>query len=129
MPSQRRRWRGRTDTPSKERYTFEYPGSTQGFLKCEYPTGAADVRILNENEVSGKNGLLVGCMHVAKGVTANVATQTFIDFSKLAQNFSTVASPTFYSSQVVSTVSLDEKSGEVVFAPTFCTTISTMRCR
>ena len=105
---------GEDYTPSKERYTFEYPGSTQGFLKCEYHTlDAADVRILNENEVSGENGLRVECVHVAKGVSANVATQTFIDFSKLAQNFSTVASPTLYSSQVVSTeVSLDEKSGE-----------------
>ena len=25
---------------SKERYTFEYPGSTQGFGKCDYPHGA-----------------------------------------------------------------------------------------
>lgn len=105
---------GEDYTPSKERYTFEYPGSTQGFLKCEYHTlDAADVRILNENEVSGENGLRVECAHVAKGVSANVATQTFIDFSKLAQNFSTVASPTLYSSQVVRTeVSLDEKSGD-----------------
>ena len=105
---------GEDYTPSKERYTFEYPGSTQGFLKCEYHTlDAAGVRILNENEVSGENGLRVECAHVAKGVSANVATQTFIDFSKLAQNFSTVASPTLYSSQVVSTeVSLDEKSGD-----------------
>lgn len=98
--------------PSKERYTFEYPGSTQGFLKCEYHTlDAADVRILNENEISGENGLRVECVHVAKGVTGNVATQVFIDFSKLAQNFSTMASPTLYSSQVVHTeISLEEKS-------------------
>ena len=40
---------------------------------------------------------------MADGVTANVSTQTFIDFSKLAQNFSTVASPTLYSSQKVVT--------------------------
>ena len=38
---------GEDYTPSKERYTFEYPGSTQGFLKCEYHTlDAAGVRIL-----------------------------------------------------------------------------------
>ena len=36
-------------------------------------------------------------------MTADVSTQTFIDFSKLAQNFSTVASPTLYSSQKVVT--------------------------
>lgn len=104
--------RGEDCPVSVERYTFEYPGSTQGFLKCEYHTlNAADVRLLNENEVSGENGLRVECAHVAKGVGAYVATQTFIDFSKLAQNFSTVASPVLYSSQVVHTeIGLDDKS-------------------
>lgn len=103
---------------SKARYTFEYPGSVQGFLKCEFDHGAAaDVRIYNRNEVSGENGLCIECSHVAKGVTASVATQTFIDFSKLAANFSTVASPTLYSSQVVYTTAYKETGGEVFIRP------------
>lgn len=103
---------------SKERYTFEYPGSVQGFLKCEYDHGGmADVRIYNLNEKSADNGLCVECEHIAKGVTANIATQTFIDFSKLAANFSTVASPTLYSSQVVHTTVNTESDCEIKVRP------------
>lgn len=95
---------GEEYTDNKKRFAFEYPGSLQGFQKCEYKHGSqADVRVYNLNEISDENGLCVDCKQVAKGVTANVATQTFIDFSKLALNFSTVASPTLYSSQNVST--------------------------
>lgn len=90
---------------SRPRYAFEYTGSTQGFQKCEFHHGIgnAEVFISNLNEVSDENGLCVECKKVGKGVGAHVATPTFIDFSKLAQNFSTVASPTLYSSQTVST--------------------------
>ncbi len=101
--------------PLPRAFTFEYPGSTQGFLHRAnlHTLDAADVRIFNENEVYRRKRAARRVCACGKGVSANVATQTFIDFSKLAQNFSTVASPTLYSSQVVSTeVSLDEKSGE-----------------
>lgn len=112
------RMRGEDICLSKARYTFEYPGSVQGFLKCEFDHGAAaDVRIYNRNEISGENGLCIECSHVAKGVTVSVATQTFIDFSKLAANFSTVASPTLYSSQVVYTTAYKETGGEVFIRP------------
>lgn len=89
---------------SDERYTFEFPGSLQGFHPCSYDHGAqAEFSLSNYNEISHKNGLLIKCKQVADGVTANVSTQTFIDFTKLARNFSTVASPTLYSSQKVVT--------------------------
>lgn len=94
------------ETPdvSKKRYTFEFPGSLQGFSPCGFDHGnQAVAELSNYNEISGENGLLVRCHHVADGVNANVSTQTFIDFSKLAPNFSTVASPTLYSSQQVVT--------------------------
>ena len=110
--------RGESLSVSESRYTFEYPGAVQGFLKCEFDHGAAaDVRIFNRNEISGENGLCIECCHVADGVTANVSTQTFIDFSKLAVNFSTVASPTLYSSQVVSTTAYRESGGQVYLRP------------
>ena len=110
--------RGENLSVSESRYTFEYPGAVQGFLKCELDHGAAaDVRIFNRNEISGENGLCIECCHVADGVTANVSTQTFIDFSKLAVNFSTVASPTLYSSQVVSTTAYRESGGQVYLRP------------
>lgn len=110
--------RGEEISLSKARYTFEYPGSVQGFRKCEFDHGVmADIRIFNRNVASKENGLCIECEHVAKGVTANVATQTFIDFSKLAANFSTVASPTLYSSQVVYTTAYKENDGEVFLRP------------
>lgn len=103
---------------SKERYTFEYPGSVQGFLKCGFNHGGmAEVDISNLNETEEKNGLCVKCQHVAKGVTANISTQTFIDFSKLAANFSTVASPTLYSSQKVYTTAYVKTEAGVRMRP------------
>ena len=103
---------------SKERYTFEYPGSTQGFGKCDYPHGAeAEIFIQNANENGNENGLLVTCLQLADGMSANISTQTFIDFSKLAANFSTVASPTLYSSQKVYTTVHLEKEGSIKVRP------------
>lgn len=101
-----------------ERYTFEFPGSLQGFSICDFDHGnKAIVDLSNYNERSGENGLLIHCHHVADGVTANVSTQTFIDFSKLAQNFSTVASPTLYSSQKVMTTAGVLSGDEVTIRP------------
>lgn len=89
---------------SDTKYTFEFPGSLQGFHPCDCIHGSqATVSLSNYNENSDINGLVIQCLHVADGVTANVSTQTFIDFSKIAKNFSTVASPTLYSSQKVTT--------------------------
>lgn len=104
---------------NRKRYEFEYPGSVQGFQKCEFDHGGeADMRIYNLNEVSDENGLCIECRQVAKGMTANVATQTFIDFSKLAVNFSTVASPTLYSSQnVMTTIYTKDANMEVKVRP------------
>lgn len=103
---------------SKERYTFEFPGSLQGFLPCEYNHGCmSKVSVHNKNENSNENALVISCECVADGVTANVATQTFIDFSKIALNFSTVASPTLYSSQIVRTKASIETDQEVFLTP------------
>lgn len=103
---------------SKERYTFEYPGSVQGFQKCEFHHGGkAEIGISNLNETEARNGLCITCNHIAKGVTANVSTQTFIDFSKLAANFSTVASPTLYSTQKVQTTAYVKENAEVRMRP------------
>lgn len=103
---------------SEKRYTFEFPGSLQGFHPCEYGEDYNAVGNLdNLNTISEENGLMISCNHLADGITARVATQTFIDFSKLAQNFSTVASPTLYSSQVVETSVRLLDEGEVFIRP------------
>ena len=107
---------GETIKISDERYTFEYPGSIQGFAPCEFDHGCVSgVSVHNKNENSQENALSINCDCVADGVTANVSTQTFIDFSKVALNFSTVASPTLYSSQIVRTKASAEE--EVYLTP------------
>lgn len=103
---------------SDERYTFEYPGSIQGFSPCEFDHGCmSHVSVHNKNEESQENALAISCDCVADGVTANVSTQTFIDFSKVALNFSTVASPTLYSSQIVKTKASVEEGKEIFLTP------------
>lgn len=103
---------------SDKRYTFEFPGSLQGFQPCDYGMYENAVESLGSLNIHGNaNGLALGCKALADGVTARIATQTFIDFSKLARNFSTVASPTLYSSQVVKTMAWLIDEGEVWMRP------------
>ncbi len=112
------RLRGDTVSIPSERYAFDFPGSLQGFHPCEYPHGSmSGVFLRNLNEHSDRNGLEICCDCVADGVTANVSTQTFIDFSKVAMNFSTVASPTLYSSQTVKTRANVSGGGQVFLRP------------
>ncbi|SCP97249.1 ADP-ribosylglycohydrolase family protein [Anaerobium acetethylicum] len=86
------------------KYTFAYRGSTQGFAICEYEGGSQNtVSIRNGNEDGGMNGLAIKCSQLAAGVTGNISTPTFIDMNRLQANFSTIASPTLYSSQIVKT--------------------------
>lgn len=103
---------------SSEKFTFEFPGSLQGFAPCEFDHGSmTGVRIKNCNEHGEENGLEIHCDCVADGVGAYVATPVFIDFSKAAMNFSTVASPTLYSSQVVRTKAWVPEGEEVSLRP------------
>ena len=91
----------KTENP---RYSFSYPGSLQGFALDDFGKDEnAVLYVKNANEEGQGDGLLVGIRHLADGVTARVCTPIFIDFSKLSRNFSTVASPTLYSSQTVHT--------------------------
>lgn len=83
-------------------YSFEYPGSTQGFTPCPYGAPPYEVvRVGNLNEASDENGLAVDYRALAAGVTCQVSTPVFLDFSVLADNFATIASPTLYPTQTV----------------------------
>ncbi len=95
-------------------YTFDFRGSTQGFDLCPYSTNHTNYsKIYNSNEVSDENGLLIECSGVAKGLSVHVSTPVFIDFDKLAVNFSTTASPTLYASQKVTSTIHYHDSKEV----------------
>lgn len=85
-----------------KRYGFEFRGSTQGFTVCpHHRTVYPAIALGNLNELSEENGLVIECKGLARGVGAFVSTPVFLDFSSLAENFSTFASPTLYSTQTV----------------------------
>lgn len=86
----------------ENRYSFRFKGSKQGFVACPYHKQPYNVVSLsNLNEYSGENGLAIDYKGLAPGVGCMVSTPVFLDFSVLARNFSTIASPTLYSGQTV----------------------------
>jgi ADP-ribosylglycohydrolase len=98
-----RAFSGEGDEPARARYAFEFPGATQGFEPCPYHKGVTSgvAALRNQNERGGENGLAIVCDRIARGVDAEVSTPTFLDFSRMAKNFSTIASPSLYPSQTV----------------------------
>ncbi|MBP1996640.1 ADP-ribosylglycohydrolase family protein [Paenibacillus eucommiae] len=96
------RLKGQDYEGQPKKYTFDFKGSTQGFEPCPHAEPKWDiVQLSNSNETLSQNGLLISFHHLAKGMAGRISTPTFIDFDKLAANFSTVASPTLYSTQKV----------------------------
>jgi hypothetical protein len=59
------------------------------------------VSVSNLNQTAAENGLAIDYCGLAQGITGCVSTPVFLDFSVLTKNFSTIASPTLYSSQTV----------------------------
>lgn len=88
--------------PVSSRYNFAFKGSTQGFTPCPYESRPyAVVTLGNLNESSDESGLAIAYRALASGIKCSVSTPVFLDFSVLADNFSTLASPTLYSSQTI----------------------------
>lgn len=77
------------------RFDFAFPGSRHGFTSCPHHTAHATPRLSN---VSG------GALQVEApgGATVAVSTPTFLDPLDKVTNFSTVASPTLYPTDIVS---------------------------
>jgi ADP-ribosylglycohydrolase len=90
---------------SEKRFTFEYPGSLQGFSICPYSDVLVqDIQLTNPSELDEKRGLTVHLNNCSKKVPADISTPTFVDQKELIQNFSTISSPTLYSGQNVEAV-------------------------
>lgn len=84
------------------RYGFDFQGSVQGFALCPYARRQYPAAVLgNLNETGPRNGLLIDCRALAPGNDCCLSTPVFLDFAAVAQNFSTIASPTLYASQTV----------------------------
>ena len=84
--------------PRAERFSFDYPGSLQGFSVCPY-CDAPNVPLRLINSDGGK--LDICCYSVGGSVIADFSTPTWLDLSEIALNFSTVASPTLYETQTI----------------------------
>jgi len=109
---------GETVEIPQERYSFDFPGSVQGFAECREQGGETGrVSLSNQNEISEENALRISCNRIAKGVSAYVSAPVFIDFSDLRNTYRMVASPTLYSSQKVFTKIRLSEAGEVAIRP------------
>lgn len=105
---------GRPFRSRQERFTFDYPGSLQGFSACPY-SDALDTPFNLINSVGGK--LEICCHSVGGSITADLSTPTWLDLSEIALNFSTVASPTLYETQTIIWEMLYPDSKELKVAP------------
>lgn len=76
------------------RFSFSFPGSSQGFTACPYVEGGL-ATISNEKG----EGLDIAVSSTQCPVA--ISTPTFLDFNELAKNFSTIASPTLYEGQEI----------------------------
>ena len=97
---------GETVELATNKFEFEFPGSTQGFMLYPGLTfGQAATRVENAYQTKNAAGLLIQYEGVAKGVSAAVSVQTFVDPSPKAaadtSYFEVYASPSLYTSQVV----------------------------
>jgi ADP-ribosylglycohydrolase len=87
---------------SKKRYSFDFPGSVQGFSMCPYYNDYQGItEISNQNSSESSSGLNISFQHIAPGVRGRISTPVSIDYGELSQNFSTLGSPTLYSGQTV----------------------------
>lgn len=92
--------------PKMKRYSFEYPGSTQGFTQYEdFLEELATTKIYNYNTISKENGLVIEYDHLAKGNHSTVSLDTFVELESRGKEgtsyFEVLASPSLYSTQEI----------------------------
>ena len=80
------------------RFGFEFPGSVQGFGVCPL---VASPGVVSELRNERGEGLGIEVRGLGTGQHAAVSTPVFLEFGETHQNFSTLASPTLYSTQIV----------------------------
>lgn len=92
--------------PPKARFSFEFPGSVQGFQACPLHDGIQAIKSIgNGNVIGTQNGLLVEFDSLAPGAEASVSVPTFIDPMPTGRSgtsyFEVIASPSLYGTQTV----------------------------
>lgn len=116
------RLRGNEPYIPAEKFAFEFPGSTQGFmLHPDYAFEQAIRSIKNSLDTIGEPGLHLEYAALARGVKGAIAVQTYSDPEpkgiKDTSYFEVDASPSLYSTQTVRAVfgSEQEKNPTVAF--------------
>lgn len=91
---------GEADGNPPERYAFEYPGATQGFMVCPLAPaeGEGQLEVLGSASAAAP-GLRLRVKDGEKGLHASVAT--FLEYGEAYTNYETYASPTLYGTQTV----------------------------
>lgn len=101
---------GEEPTPPGPRFRFGYRGAVQGFTNCPHHLGGDPVVVDNAGD-DGADALRIRLPAAEEPAAVHVSTPTFLDPVDAAGNFSTVASPTLYPSQLV-TASMSTAGGE-----------------
>jgi hypothetical protein len=83
---------------AKPRYSFDYPGSTQGFALCPRHAGRQGAVLIANHG----GGLAVQLQGLSLGVTGSISTPVFVEPFAASSSFAMVASPTLYPGQTVS---------------------------
>ena len=101
---------------SKEKFTFEFPGSLQGFSVCPYSDHMSQSRIVIKNKETGQGerALSIELHNCSDSTPIDISTPTHVDSSELSNNFTTFSSPTLYTSQVVETLVSNTVDGLVI---------------
>lgn len=89
----------------RERFAFEFPGSTQGFRPYASSDKAPALCRLENASSKGERGLLIGYRQLGRGAEAAVAVETFTDNQPKGKEgtsyFDVLASPALYEGQRV----------------------------
>ena len=90
--------------PGQKRFTFEFPGSIQGFMLYDRNTEEQTMtRVENAFSAEGGSGLLLSYEDLAIGYHASAFTETFPDLTRNenAGGYDLICSPALYSGQTV----------------------------
>ncbi|WP_300862010.1 ADP-ribosylglycohydrolase family protein [uncultured Oscillibacter sp.] len=105
------RLNGWEEPAPRKRFSFDYPGSLQGFAPCPYSDGSHHGFRLTHEE----GRLAVRCAGVGRGLPAEFSTPTFLEFEPAAGSYLSEASPTLYETQTIrSHTRLKEAAGQPV---------------
>jgi ADP-ribosylglycohydrolase len=125
--------RGQEYDEPKERYAFEFSGSLQGFTVCPLVPmeGPGTVKIENSNNTScpdgggtghnGPHGLLIRMEDATADSAGFVSAATFLEYGETYNNYDTLASPTIYGGQLVTTI-ITSGDGLIRVTPYICVT-------